>query len=377
MKIKYVYSILFCALLLSNKTFSQSNDFDMYIAGANFLLDKTNIDPSITEIVEATLPKIINRDAEGAVSTFANFIYQKKHIKELNPDFLKYTTNEIKNLITIFPQKNYFDIIMSLSDLIMTTDDYLNNNILPVVSAEKTKKKVNSTVDTSSINKSLEVVKIDHQKITEKLKEINTANQTIHCITFTSFGGYAILFGTNGYSTNGLPKNALAKLKELHDNKKDIKQIAFTPTGGYIILYGKSGFSSVSVNKKMTDKLLELNKNGNSIDNVSFSPNGGYIIIYDKYNFVVDNVSQKVNDKLTEISSKKYEIKNIAFEQGGGYVINYGSNGWTSSQVTKLTNDKLNELNDNKKTINFISFITGGGHVIVYDNYGYIYNAGQ
>ena len=376
-KAKKVFFPFIFILFLAINSLAQDGNLSMYTIGAKFLLDKTKIDPVIIEIVERTLPKAIKQDTEGAISSFASVIYEKKGIKELNPEFVKYTTNKITYLSKIFLKKDYFEITMSIADLILVTDNFLNKNIIPDKTYLNTNKMANSIVDTSSINKSVEVVEINHKTIIEKLKTINTEKKAIRCVAFTSFGGYAILYGTNGSYSNGIPKNASEKLKELNASKKEIKHIAFSPTGGYVILHGKNGWAANAVSQEIVDKLSELTQKGSTIETISFSPIGGYVIIYNKSGFSSSKVPVTLNDKLKEINGKGLEIKNVAFEEDGGYVINYGKNGWTSLQVPKTTSDKLNELNTNNNTLDFVSFITGGGHVIIYDNSGYSYRGAK
>ena len=210
MKIKQYFFLFFFLLQFSIQSFSQNDNIALYTAGAKFLLAKTTIDPTIIEIVERTLPSALNKDANGAITAFANVIYEKKKIKELNPEFLKYSTNKINQLVVLFPKKDYLEITMSISDLILVTDNYLNKNILPDNTTPSTNKTAKSIVDTSKINKSVDVIQIDHQSIIEQLKQINSQNKTIRCIAFTSFGGYVILYGKNGYFAKGIPKNPLS-----------------------------------------------------------------------------------------------------------------------------------------------------------------------
>src|ERR1035437_3465957 len=149
MKFKQVFFFLFCFLQFTAPTFSQNDNIAIYTAGAKFLLAKTTIDPTVIEIVEKTLPSALNKDAQGAITAFANIIYEKKKIKELNPVFLKYSTNKINQLTVLFPKKDYLEITMSISDLILVTDNYLNKNILPDNTTPSTNKIAKSIVDTT------------------------------------------------------------------------------------------------------------------------------------------------------------------------------------------------------------------------------------
>lgn len=377
MKALHLSILILLTAAISQRIPAQTINLGIYTMGAEFLLDKTKIDPEIVKIIERVLPKAINRDIEGALSELTSALYEKKNVQVLNPEYINYARNKITNLSKSLTEQNYFDITMGLSDFILVTDNYVKNNVVPDKTFLNTNKIANKAVDSTSINKTLKAVKVNHEALLEVLKNINQENQKINCIAFTSFGGYTVLYGANGFASLGIPQNATEKLKELHDANNEIKQIAYSPTGGYVILYGLNGFVTSSVNPQLEEKLVELNRKGSTIENVCFSPEGGFVIIFDKSGFASTKIPESLYNKLKEINSKNLEIKNISFEEDGGYVVNYGKNGFISSGVAKSTSDKLTELNQNQNTIDFVSFITGGGHVIVYNNTGYSYRGAK
>ncbi len=372
MKPKFILLIA-CFLIIGTNSFAQSNNSAIYIAGAQFLLSKTNIDPTVIKIVENALPKAMNQDVEGTIYEFTKVIYEKKNIKELNPDFALYLTNKVEGLVKSIKRQDYFEITMAISDVILVTDNYISKNTVPDKSFLNTNKVANSLVDTTAINKSIQPVSINQDELLTKLRAINAEKQKISCLAFTPFGGYVIIYGRDGFYSQSIPSNAYQSLHELNQANKEIKSISFTPSGGYLILYGNKGYIAHGISELVLKRLDELNSNSmfQEINKVVFTPFGGCVIVYDKYNYEALYTPVSLNEKLRDIKSKHYPIENVSFDSDGGFVVNYGSNGFTQHEVSQTLINDLTELHNDRRTIDFVSFITGGGYVVVYDNNGF------
>ena len=337
-------------------------------------LKKTKIDPFVMSIMDKALPKIADQDIKGAILEISNAYYEKKGIKVLNSAYTKYLENKFENLIRIIPAKNYFEIILTLSDIVLVSDNYFNKNIVPDDSNLNKNKAVNSVADTSSISHDINPVIVDHELIKNDLKQINSFSLNINCVSFTPFGGFVILYGKNKIAYKSLPKSASDAIDDAISKNCKIKYIAFTATGGFVILHGKNGVISSSIPAPALETLKELNNKEKTINFISFTPDGGYVIVYDDYGCVSKSMPNGLNEVLSEANSNELKIKSISFEEDGGYVVIYGRNGWKAEQISKLTSDRLHELNNNSMKIDFVSFIPGGGHVIVNNGNGYSYN---
>lgn len=79
-----------------------------------------------------------------------------------------------------------------------------------------------------------------HNIPTEAIDQINTLvpqGAELKTIAFTNDGGFAIIVGKNGYSTNNIPSSDLNILSTLHKQESSINTIAFTPDGEWVIVY--------------------------------------------------------------------------------------------------------------------------------------------
>jgi len=348
------------------------NNYSMYWSGTKFLLNKTKIDPFILSLMDKALPKVADQDVKGAILEISNVFYEKKGIKELNPGYTKYLENKFEYLLKVIPKKDYFEIILALSDIVLVSDNFFNKNIVPDESFLNKNKEVDLVADTSSISHDIIPIVVDHELIKNDLEKLNVLSQKINLVTFSPFGGFVIIYGEE-IEAKSIPKKAEDRINELISQKQVIKSVTFTATGGYVILYGKNGVISSSIPKSAYEKLKELNEQKRDINFVTFIPDGGYIIVYNDYYYMSKNMPSGLSETLKKANTNKLKIKSIAFESDGGYVVNYGSNGYSSEGIPAQTSKKLHELHENSKTIDFVSFIPGGGHVIVYNGFNYLY----
>lgn len=99
-------------------------NYKFYWDGAKFLLGKTSIDPIVNEIIEKSLPKIADKDVKGAILEVSNVFYEKKNIKALNPDYLKYLEKNINELIPNIGAKKWGKVSLTLCDIALVTNSY-------------------------------------------------------------------------------------------------------------------------------------------------------------------------------------------------------------------------------------------------------------
>jgi len=105
-----------------------------------------------------------------------------------------------------------------------------------------------------------------------KLDELNDEGKEIKCVAFTPDGGWTVLYARNGYSTYGLPQEAVDALSSLNDDDEEIKWIAFTPESGWVILFGGSGFWRSGLPQEADDALTDMNERAEEIGLVAFAP---------------------------------------------------------------------------------------------------------
>lgn len=136
-----IAGFLFFTIILSPSiSFSQDkakvfqefkSNYSFYWQGAKFLLGKINIDPLVTKMMDKALPKIADQDVAGAITAISGIIGEKKNIKELNPKYTGYLEPQFKSLIKSIGKEDYVQIVTTICDIALVSNDYLVNNILP------------------------------------------------------------------------------------------------------------------------------------------------------------------------------------------------------------------------------------------------------
>ncbi len=94
-------------------------------------------------------------------------------------------------------------------------------------------------------------------------------------------GEWLILYGLNGYASNGLADAVLTKLSAVNDAKEEIQWMSFGPDGAWLISTEKSFYFDSLPDEMKTeiDRLIAAG-NGSDIKYVAFSPDGGWVIIW-------------------------------------------------------------------------------------------------
>ncbi len=363
----------FIVLLSSITTFLKAQDDNLivYITASKYLLDKTNIDPKISNAIETALPFAVQKDLQGVVKVFTDAFIASNNVKQLDPAFVNYLQDKIVELKTVLPEKKFFKTTSLIANIIITSDQYLNHKILPNSTStnnnSSSKPIVTQTfqVESSLVNSDFDTIKLNKRAILDELKSIISERKRINSIAFTPFGGCVILYDKNNYWCEGVPKQLTSCLDSLQKLNKRIKFISFTPTGGFIVLYGDRAFYANHINKTLINKLKELNQSAKSIENVGFTPTGGYVITYDKNKFETKKISDSLYKKLASISSDTIQVKQVAFDENSGVVIIYEKGKVEFNNLSERLSNKLTEINEQKRNIKSISFIPGGGEAVL------------
>jgi hypothetical protein len=95
------------------------------------ILKKVN-DPLTKEIINKTIPKIIDQDVKGAVFEVSDAIYRIKNIKVLNKEFLTQLEINVNDGIKAIQQKDYATAVNGLVKAVAFTENYLKKGILDV-----------------------------------------------------------------------------------------------------------------------------------------------------------------------------------------------------------------------------------------------------
>lgn len=212
---------------------------------------------------------------------------------------------------------------------------------------------------------------------TGALRQLHYHSREVKTVAFSyqPEGGWAMLYGSNGYWYYNVPNDFADAIREMNDNGEEIRDIAFAPNGGWAIVRGRNGWWWSNVPQGFTDAYEELHEQGEDIRRIDFTASGGWIIIYGNNGRRSVGMTSNFNDNYTELNSQKEYIRTVAFAPGGGWIIIYGNNGWRSVGMTDHFIEILKEYNNAGKTIQDIAFEPDGDWVITvgvgqYHTYG-------
>jgi len=203
-------------------------------------------------------------------------------------------------------------------------------------------------------------------------------------VGFGPNGEWLILYGTNGYSSDGLAAPVLTNLAKINDANEEIQWMAFGPAGAYLLSSAKSFYSD----KLPTDMDAEINRliaagNGNDIKFAAFAPTpgtgsatsdptaSGWVIIWGKNGYTEVGLPKSATDEIDKLNTDNKEIKQLTFDSNGEWLIVYGDNGliWSTGVVQPLV-DQLKKLNDAGEVIRQVEFApdtgAGIGWVVLY-----------
>ena len=80
-------------------------------------------------------------------------------------------------------------------------------------------------------------------------------------VAITKTNGDVMLYGRNGYATNGCPSGLNQTLKELNRQEQHIKDVQLTENGRWLVLYGTNGYSWSDIPYGLERKLEQFNNN--------------------------------------------------------------------------------------------------------------------
>jgi WD40 repeat protein len=193
-------------------------------------------------------------------------------------------------------------------------------------------------------------------------------DKQVKSVIFAPDDGYAILIGSNGYSTSNVAKTFNAKLKELNTDDETITSVAFSKDGGWVITYGTNGYWLENVPQKLEDKLKELNDDKSEIISVAIDAEDNWIVLYDEYGYSSIGMSKELVTSLTKVNKDKKTMKQVAFDPDGLSVLLYGTNGYYfSKDLPEEALKTLSDYNDKNYELLSVAFGPDASWVIVAD----------
>lgn len=96
---------------------------------SSFFIDEIK-DPLAREIIDKTVPKLINQDYKGASYEICDAIYRVKKIKVLNKEYLFKLEKDIRTGVNSVQKKDFVAVVNTLLNVTAYTYDYIKTGVL-------------------------------------------------------------------------------------------------------------------------------------------------------------------------------------------------------------------------------------------------------
>ncbi|PSB65370.1 hypothetical protein C7B79_05745 [Chroococcidiopsis cubana CCALA 043] len=175
-------------------------------------------------------------------------------------------------------------------------------------------------------------------------------------------------------NSSQISKDLLFKLNHIHNARERIKQVSFSSDGGWVVLYERNGFLYSDISNDVIDKLWEFSHAGEEIKQVTFAPNGAWVILRNRCDFWQSNLPKRMFNQLWSSFNIGQEIKHIAIAANLGWIISSGQNTFSHSHIPDDMSDKLLEFRGAGEEIKQIAFAPNGGWVILRERNDFWYS---
>jgi hypothetical protein len=119
-----------------------------------------------------------------------------------------------------------------------------------------------------------------------EMRKVYDDGKRTYLVRFAPNNAWIMCYGEDGFQrfsnqacswSDGLPENILSELRKT-DSDAPISEIAFTPDGGWVIIYGDNGFASNGLPQGTIDALNALHDRGWKIRKVTFGSNDRWLV---------------------------------------------------------------------------------------------------
>lgn len=114
--------------------------------------------------------------------------------------------------------------------------------------------------------------------IKQHIQEENECNS----VAITQSNGNAMIYGRNGWASEGCPKKFTEALRELNNENKKIQDIHLTEDGRWIILFENNGMQWDNIYEELLNKMIKYNEDGEEITTITCNDDGEWILITTK-----------------------------------------------------------------------------------------------
>jgi hypothetical protein len=119
-----------------------------------------------------------------------------------------------------------------------------------------------------------------------ELQKVFAEGKRTYLVRFAPNKAWIMCYGEDGFQrfsnqscswSDGLPDNIYSELRKT-DSSAPISEIAFTPAGGWVIVYGDNGFASNGLPQGTIDALNALHDRGWKVRKVTFGSNDRWLV---------------------------------------------------------------------------------------------------
>lgn len=136
-----------------------------------------------------------------------------------------------------------------------------------------------------------------------------------------------------------VPTSYISWLNHFKSQGHKIKSVAFTAQGGYAIIYGKNGYRYYNIPNGLVGAFQQASNESETMLSVAISPNGGWILISGESVRHGGNLPVRFRERLNLLLGEEGQIQ-MTGNSFGGWIITYRENGELKSYYANLTEEQ-------------------------------------
>ena len=153
----------------------------------------------------------------------------------------------------------------------------------------------------------------------EYIRERITEWNSCRLVAITKNGGDVAVAGKNSCAVCGACPNKLWEaLKEIHDQGHRITDVCLTDKGKWVVLFGKNGYRSNGLPEDMVNKLSRFHTDKETLLSATVNDNGEWVVISNKH---FSAYPTEINNRLKEIMYKYGNICSVSITDDAGVAI--------------------------------------------------------
>ncbi len=152
---------------------------------------------------------------------------------------------------------------------------------------------------------------------------------------------YWILLSAGNQFEGHIPDEMASKFAELSKNNDEAKWVAFAPGGGWALLYGQNGYDCHGIPDPAYEAIVALGHKEAEIKSIVFRQDGGWLILHGRNGFEQQNLPDDVVKALGRRGARGFEIRSVAFGPGNTCVALFGQDGFYETGTAKSLSQTL------------------------------------